>query len=679
MSVVEFPKPTPEWLLKYYQRGFRLLFYGTKKKGPEGQEALKWTERSDQAEDYRPGQNVGVFTGHEIAPGKYLADIDFDWADGLPLAKRILPATGFGFGRPSRTISHSFYTTPEALPSISFDNIDGKPFVELRGTKTDGTIGLQTMMPPSIHPTGEELIIRMDDEIGHVDDLPRKVALYATACMLYSVLGHKGLMHENRLAVAGFLLHEGLTEEEATLVGIAVTEACGNNVDDFKLVLKTTISRFKANEPVAGRGNLIKAIGDDGKKVVARIKEWLGGRDFEADSKGKILPNSQENILHALEKMDVKLSFDVFAQKPLVQYPADGNGNSYNGPLVDAVVRSMWLDTDTRFKFRPAKDFFYDVIENTANGNRFHPVLDYLKSLEWDGISRVDTWLIESAGAVDTEYIRAVSAIMMIAAVRRVTQPGAKYDEMVVLESGQQGLQKSTALRTLCPNDQWFSDDLPLNVDAKQIVERTLGKWIIEASDLSGMPTTQQEHLKGMLSRQVDGPVRLAYGRLPVEQPRQFIIVGTTNSYTYLSDTTGNRRFWPIRVTGFSIPWIKENRDQLWAEAYHREQAGASIRLDPSLYGQATVQQEDRRAEDPWETKLAETFERTKKHRLSPDEVWAPLGISIDKRDSKANDRVLKAMHKLGFVRKSVRCEDGKVVKGFSRDILEGQFEVDTD
>jgi hypothetical protein len=673
MSVVEFPQ-TPSWLAKYYDRGFRLIFYGTKKKGPEGQEALKWTERSDEAKDWRTGRNVGVFTGHEISDGKYLVDVDFDWSDGLPLAKRIMPATGFGFGRASRTISHSFYTSPKPIASRAYDNIDGKPFVELRGTKTDGTIGLQTMLPPSIHPSGEEVKLLMDEEIGHYEDIERHVTLYAVACMIFAHLGHRGAVHDNRMAIAGFLLSEGLSPAEVLLVGSAIVEACGNNVADFELIHKTTIARYKANEPVQGRGALIKAFGDDGKKIVARIKEWLGGSDFQEDSKGRINANNQDNVKLALEKLELGLSFDLFAQKPLVDYPGNGNGSAYRGPLVDAIVRYCWLEVDNRFKFRPSKDFFYDVVENVAHSRKFHPVLDYLRNLEWDGIPRVNEWLIRAGGAGDTEYTKAVSAIMLIAAVRRVTQPGCKYDEMVVLESGKQGLMKSTALRTLCPNEAWFSDDLPLNVDAKQIVERTLGKWIIEASDLSGMQSSQVEHLKGMLSRQVDGPVRLAYGRLPVEQPRQFIIVGTTNSYTYLTDSTGNRRFWPIRIKGFDISWIKENRDQLWAEAYVRERAGESIRLDPALYGHATLQQERRRAEDPWELKLGEVFSREEKHRLAPDDVWGALGLSIDRQDPKAHDRVLKAMHRLGFTRKTVRTTDGKVVKGFSRDPEEGQM-----
>src|SRR5262249_54164107 len=122
----------------------------------------------------------------------------------------------------------------------------------------------------------------------------------------------------------------------------------------------------------------------------------------------------------------------------------------------------------------------------------------------------------------------------------------------------------SSALRALCPNELWFSDDLPLNVDSKIVIERTAGKWIIEASDLSGMKVSQIEGLKAMLSRQVDSS-RLAWGRLLTEVPRQWIVIGTTNDHVYLKDTTGNRRFWPMRISGFDIRKLQEVRDQLWA------------------------------------------------------------------------------------------------------------------
>jgi len=674
LNFVQPPGP-PDWLKTYVDLNFRLIFYETKKKGPEGLGATGWTERSDSIENYKVGQNVGTFTGHEISTGKFLVDVDFDLAETVPLSKGILPRTDFGFGRASRFVSHAFYTIPAPIPSIVFDDINGRPIVELRCCKSDLSIGLQTMLPPSIHPSGEEITLRQSDFIGHCDDLPRKVMLYAIAAILFNTLGHRGLAHETRLSVAGFLLSEQLTTEEVILIGAAIAKASGNSVEDVKTTVTSTYQRLKSGEHVFGKSSLIKSLGEDGKQICSRIKQWLGGSEF-IEGKNGILKDSQENVKLALEKCDVTLSFDAFANKPMIEC-AGINGNAYRGALDDHIVNKIWFDIDTKFHFRPAKDFFYDCMNDVAHRNRFHPIVNYLKDLKWDETPRIENWLIISAKAEDSDYTRAVSSLMLIAAVRRITSPGCKFDEMPILESGTQGLLKSTALRTLCPDNAWFSDDLPLNCDAKSLIERTANKWLIEASDLSGMNASQVEHLKGMLSRQVDGPVRMAYGRLPVEAPRQFIVIGTTNSSNYLTDSTGNRRFWPIKVGQFDIEWIRTNRNQIWAEAFHLEQAGASIRLDPKLYDHAAAQQNSRRIEDPWEEKLSESFPTDVNYKLTLEEAWGPIGISVDRRDPKAKRRMLDSMIALGFTRKTMRREDiDAPFLGFERRILKGQQEL---
>lgn len=99
--------------------------------------------------------------------------------------------------------------------------------------------------------------------------------------------------------------------------------------------------------------------------------------------------------------------------------------------------------------------------------NSFHPVCDYLDGLEWDGTPRLDTWLTTFGQAEDTPYTRAVGALTLLAAVRRVRQPGCKFDEMPVLES-EQGKNKSSALAVLAVREDWFTDDLPLNQDTRR-------------------------------------------------------------------------------------------------------------------------------------------------------------------------------------------------------------------
>jgi predicted P-loop ATPase len=240
---------------------------------------------------------------------------------------------------------------------------------------------------------------------------------------------------------------------------------------------------------------------------------------------------------------------------------------------------------------------------------------------------------------------------------------------MLVLESAEQGVFKSSALQALCPDPEWFSDDLPLNVDSKQLIERTAGKWIVEASDLAGFRASQVEGLKGLLSRQVDGPVRLAYARLPVEAPRQFIIIGTTNSYTYLSDQTGNRRFWPVRIAAFDLPWITTHRDQVWAEAATREATGDSIRLDPALYADAATQQARRMYAHPWAEALSDEYAaQTGSLRVTPDDLWTFLAVPVERRTILGSRILAQAMQELGFRRISIRSPRGVIVRGWGKD-----------
>jgi predicted P-loop ATPase len=184
-------------------------------------------------------------------------------------------------------------------------------------------------------------------------------------------------------------------------------------------------------------------------------------------------------------------------------------------------------------------------------------VLDYLDSLVWDGTPRLDRWLIDCAGAEDSPYVRFVSRLILIAAVRRARVPGCTFDQLPVFV-GPQGSGKTSALRVLTVEDGWFSDIRPL-ADERRLVEATDGKWIVEVTDPRLVPT-----LKAFLARSGD-TARLPYHRKVTRVPRKFIAVGTSN--TFLTGETGHRRFLPVSIPHFNLERLREERDQLWAEA----------------------------------------------------------------------------------------------------------------
>ena len=399
-----------------------------------------------------------------------------------------------------------------------------------------------------------------------------------------------------------------------------------------------------------------------------QVKKAIAEIDFARGEKNMpyITPS---NICIALLKLRVTITYDSFADRTLIDGLKD-----FGPALDDGAVTRIWLQFDRRFHFRPAKHLLFDVIKDAAKLNSFHPVCDYLNGLTWDGVKRLDTWLSDYAGAENTPYTQAVGKLMLVAAVRRVRQPGCKFDEMVVLES-EQGKEKSIGLETMAVRKDWYSDDLPLNAESRRVIESTRGRWIIEAAELAGMRHADVEHLKAFLSRTVDR-ARMSYDRINTEYLRQCVVVGTTNAGTYLRDTTGNRRYWPIRIEQFDLVALVHDRDQLWAEAAACEAAGESIRLDPALYAAAAEEQTQREVDEPWVDALRSALvevlpDGTKiemQGKIAAQSIWAILDLKEGARAQTHNHRMGEAMRKLGWKRPKsggvVRIES-KVVSGY--------------
>lgn len=384
------------------------------------------------------------------------------------------------------------------------------------------------------------------------------------------------------------------------------------------------------------------------ERQIARAREHvkLDMLEFEKGANEKIKPHSQKNIRIAMHQLGVTLRHDVFSNRLFI------DGLPGYELLEDDFMTRLRLLIDERFQFLPGKDFFQDVVTDAARAAPFHPVRDYLDALAWDREPRIDRWLTTYGGAEDSKYTRAVGELVLIAAVRRVRKPGCKFDEMLVLECTQ-GTDKSSALAMLAGNADWFTDDMPLNADTGKVVERLKGKWIVEAAELNGMRTGQLDHLKAFLSRQID-IARPAYARMVLETPRQSVFIGTTNNDNYLRDETGNRRFWPVKIKAFDLGELRRDRDQLWAEAAFREAEGRSIRLDPSLYAAAAVEQEARRVDDPFVGTFREALGDLE-GKLKATDAWLVLDIPTGMQTPAHAARIRSALHELGWQKKLAR------------------------
>ncbi|MGH1352784.1 MAG: VapE domain-containing protein [Methyloligellaceae bacterium] len=374
--------------------------------------------------------------------------------------------------------------------------------------------------------------------------------------------------------------------------------------------------------------------------------------DLSDDSKTII---SRARLSLILEKRNIEVAYNQL--NDLIEI----NGLDGFKCFSDQAANRLRFDLWEYDRVRISKDIFHDIIADIALGNAYHPIKLYLNSLKWDGKPRVDGFFINLAGASDFPLIRSITQIWFIAAVRRIFEPGADFQELVVLE-GSQGRGKSTAIRKLCPDTSWYSDDLPLNASPKTVVEQTFGKWIIEASELTGR-NHDIRALKRFLSATTDR-TRLAYERLTRDYPRQWIPIGTTNESEYLVDSTGNRRYWPIKIKEFDLDRLTPDyRDQLWAEAVHMHLRGLSLKLDPDLWESARREQAKRFNSDPWEDILRHLLPESS-CRITVSSIPEALGIPQERRDRRTSNRVASIMRSLGYEKATARHPiTGKVLK----------------
>lgn len=217
----------------------------------------------------------------------------------------------------------------------------------------------------------------------------------------------------------------------------------------------------------------------------------------------------------------------------------------------------------------------------------YHPVREYLNSLEWDGTARMERAVIDALGAEDDALTRAMTRIWLTAAVARIFEPGIKFDQVLILQ-GLEGTGKSTFFSVL--GGRWFSDSLN-NMDGKEGMEGNMGVWIHELSELGAMRKSDVEQVKSFVSKQTDR-FRPAYGRVVEVRPRECVFGASTNETKFLKGMDGNRRMWvigidPSKRAGEEEPraWLEKRRDQIWAEAVWRwRNERPNLYLDKELY-----------------------------------------------------------------------------------------------
>jgi predicted P-loop ATPase len=344
-------------------------------------------------------------------------------------------------------------------------------------------------------------------------------------------------------------------------------------------------------------------------KLKKREAAWLGG--CIRDDRGRVIPNLA-NVLVALRaapELKDAFAYDQMLSAPILRraLPCAPGSDIVTLKPFPRVVRDTdigqvqeWLQHQEVPKV--GIDVVHQAVDQRSQECGYHPVRDYLDGLKWDGVSRLDHWLVEYLGAEPSSYGARIGRMFLVAMVARIFRPGCKADYMLVLE-GEQGAGKSRACRVLA--GEWFSDDLP-DLHSKDARQHLRGKWLIEVAELAAFRGKAAETLKAFVTRSEER-FRPSYGRQEAFEPRQCLFVGTTNLETYLSDETGARRFWPIKVGRIDIDGLAAARDRLFAEAVTAYKIGEPWWPDADFErAHIRPQQEARQDVDVWEDPIAD-------------------------------------------------------------------------
>jgi len=346
---------------------------------------------------------------------------------------------------------------------------------------------------------------------------------------------------------------------------------------------------------------------------------------------------------------------------------------------------SSWSDNDAIwFKYEMAVQQKYDVKVSDINEaaliyshkRKYHPVKDYLEPLVWDKKDRVSTWLTDYAHVEDNAYVRAVGTKVLLAAVKRIYQPGCKFDNVLVIE-GDQGVGKSRLLEAL--GMKWYSDQ-HIDPHHKDTVSCMRDKWIIEVSEMTCVKKAEVDALKSFLSRNTDRK-RLSHMKLAQDYPRQCIFIGTINpdEVGYLSDNTGNRRFWPVLIppdSKIKVKKLKEDIDQIWAEVMYRyNQGNTDLHIaDQTVEKIALEEAEKRKAIDEWHATIANWLNHVRADGLiiqhvKSTQIWSDC-LNGTLRHIKRMDqvRITNIMKSLGWTKGAYK-ENGTSHWGYTRPI----------
>jgi hypothetical protein len=324
------------------------------------------------------------------------------------------------------------------------------------------------------------------------------------------------------------------------------------------------------------------------------------------------------------------------------------------GPIAETFVHVVRAHIDERLNFSPSAQDVEAAIASCAADRPFHPIQQYLRSVDWDGTERL--------ASIARDYLSSDSALhadlarkWMISAVARALRPGCKVDTALMLY-GEQGYFKSSFFAVL--GGAWHSDSA-IDISSKDSFQQIHSAWIYEFAELENVVTGRAEsRLKAWLTSTHD-TFRAPYARAVARRARSCVIAGTTNRQQFLTDETGSRRFWIVPVSKpIDRELLASCRDQLWAEAVAAYEAGEPWWLERDADAAREKANEEFVEDDPWTQAVADWLASPVITEISTAMIMRDaLKLDAPRQDRAAQVRVGRIMRRLRWSR--VRMRDG--------------------
>jgi hypothetical protein len=415
------------------------------------------------------------------------------------------------------------------------------------------------------------------------------------------------------------------------------------------------------------------AVSGGGEGAVSRVPSasplsaLLGDPDelpgFQRTKQGEILPIAR-NLGPALMRDDVcglRIAYDQFRDEVMCADPGTDDWR----PFRDADYFSIRVELETGgVGFKPiSHDLLRQAVMAVAEALAFDSAIYWVRSLKWDGVPRVAQFLTRYFGVEDNEYHRAVSLYQWTGQAGRVLVPGIKADMAMIL-TGPQGKMKSSAIAAMVPDIQFFCE-IGFSESEDNLARKMRGKLIAEIAELRGLHTRDNEHIKSFMSRPVEQWTP-KYKEFTTSYARRLMFVGTSNEDEILADSTGNRRWLPVKAhNDIDLAGIVADRNQLWAEASVLFEKGGvawqdAQRLAPAQHGDFEVR-------DSWEDVVRDWLDtddgmsppnRSVPHLRVHDVLSKALRVDISKVTRKEELRCARILKTLGYERKKIRIGD---------------------